>query len=543
MSVYSCHPYPLDLGSLGFVEGLAISSPSAGSPLCHYFGGIPYALPPIERYRFRVPRPLPMYHRYGTLANPGRFAGKTALCPQPPYRAPLDKTFWDEDCLQLNIWIPVGEKPRGGWPVFFYIHGGWLQFGTANVGADVGAKLVGETAFKAIIVAPSYRLNLFGFLASKELEAEAKVNGEPVGNMGFWDQRLALEWTHKHIHAFGGDPDMITVGGYSAGSHSTCQQLFYDLGKPREKAIIKRAIMWSNGPGVQAKFLPEHQLQFDELLAVLQIPESLSANGKLQRLRQVSPHRLVGVLEKLKYCEFRALSDGLFVDRGAAEKINDGTYAREIKSRGIRILNGECAEEWNVYGIWRTPGNTYQDVYRRLVADYPEKIVNRLMPMYFPEKKLPSEYKEWMDAFGRVYADMQVYALERGFADRLAAGGFTVGRDLLRYRIEWRAKCVDDVLPPEWGVTHSSDIAIWFWGHGMGKGLTKQEMKILEPWNRLFADFVNQKDVQWPVKGAKEFLVLRSDGKTEMAKDHLWDHGLKIWNAVTENNEVSKSRL
>jgi len=37
--------------------------------------------------------------------------------------------------------------------------------------------------------------------------------------------------------------------------------------------------------------------------------------------------------------------------------------------------------------------------------------------------------------------------------------------------------------------------------------------------------------------------VLRSDGKTEMAKDHLWDHGLKIWNAVTENNEVSKSRL
>ena len=64
---------------------------------------------------------------------------------------------------------------------------------------------------------PAYRLNVFGFLASRELEEESSRNGQPFGNYGFWDQRLALEWTYKNISYFGGDASNITVAGYSAG--------------------------------------------------------------------------------------------------------------------------------------------------------------------------------------------------------------------------------------------------------------------------------------------------------------------------------------
>lgn len=220
---YTSLPYPIDLGPLGYIEGLTLipKSPSTSStPSCHYFGGIPYANPPVGPYRFRRAQPLAPCYRYGTRANPGRFSGRTALCPQPGFRGKApDTTLWDEDCLQLNIWVPAGTPPKGrGWPVFFYIHGGWLQFGTANTGFEVGAALVGETALKAIIVMPSYRLNCFGFLASRELAEEAGRNGEGEGgNLGFWDQRLALEWVWKNIVLFGGDPGMIAVGGYSAG--------------------------------------------------------------------------------------------------------------------------------------------------------------------------------------------------------------------------------------------------------------------------------------------------------------------------------------
>jgi len=430
-----------------------------------------------------------------------------------------------------------------GWPVFFYIHGGWLQFGTANTPPEVGAKLLSETTFEAVIVMPSYRLNAFGFLASKELETEARENGESVGNMGFWDQRMALEWTSRNIGRFGGNRDLITVGGYSAGSHSAFQQLSHDLDRPKEEAIINRVIMWSNGTGVQAKFLPEAQEQFDELLGVLGIPLDCSAEEKLTKLRNVPADRLVEVQSRLKISEFRAVSDGAFVNKQKIESIEDGTFARKLKERGIKILNGECAEEWNVYGSWRTPANSYEAVEIRLCADYPKKVVQKLMPIYFPAQRLPDKYKDWVDAFGKVYADLQVYALERGLADRLTKGGLTVGKDLLRYRIEWRAKCIDTIVPPEWGVTHSTDMAIWFWGNGTGDGLTADEKRTLAPWTELFSRFVKGEDVQWPLKGPKSVLRLTVDGKTEMCEDHLWDHGLAIWKAVNGKGDRSQAKL
>lgn len=95
------------------------------------------------------------------------------------------------------------------------IDGGFLQFGTPNT-FSAGA-LLGEAAFNAIIVMPAYRLGVFGFLYSSELEHDAATVSEPVGNQGFWDQRLALEWTRDNISLFGGNPSQITISGYSAG--------------------------------------------------------------------------------------------------------------------------------------------------------------------------------------------------------------------------------------------------------------------------------------------------------------------------------------
>ncbi len=40
------------------------------------------------------------------------------------------------------------------------------------------------------MVDPCYRLNMFGFLASEDLQAEAWQFGESAGNMGFWVNRI-----------------------------------------------------------------------------------------------------------------------------------------------------------------------------------------------------------------------------------------------------------------------------------------------------------------------------------------------------------------
>lgn len=95
--------------------------------------------------------------------------------------------------------------------------GGWLQSGSPNTINP--AALIGddESPVRAIVVTPAYRLGVFGFLYGSELELDAQSVNETTGNHGFWDQRLALEWTRDMAKSLGGDPSKFTISGYSAG--------------------------------------------------------------------------------------------------------------------------------------------------------------------------------------------------------------------------------------------------------------------------------------------------------------------------------------
>lgn len=71
-----------------------------------------------------------------------------------------------------------------------------------------------------IFVAPNYRLGAMGWLGGPTL---VKEGGVP--NAGLYDQRLAIEWVAKYIHLFGGNPNMITLIGESAGGGSIIHQI------------------------------------------------------------------------------------------------------------------------------------------------------------------------------------------------------------------------------------------------------------------------------------------------------------------------------
>ena len=89
-----------------------------------------------------------------------------------------------------------------------------------------------------VVVTFNYRLGVLGFL----------FNGKDIkGNLGLLDQRLAIEWVHKNVKQFGGDPNRITISGESAGSWSVGIHLLLNK-KEREKSLFQNAIMMSGAP-------------------------------------------------------------------------------------------------------------------------------------------------------------------------------------------------------------------------------------------------------------------------------------------------------
>ncbi|RYN75047.1 putative esterase/lipase [Alternaria tenuissima] len=517
-------PYQRDLQFRGFVEGLTYVD-SDSQAQCHYFGGVPYALPPVGPFRFQKPRSLPPCYRYGTKANPGRYTGGCGLCPQPGSSTEvLNEPAWDEDCLQTNIWIPAGQSPAEGWPVLFWIHGGFLQWGSPN-GLDLRA-LFSESPTQCVVVAPAYRLNVFGFLASQDVVDSCPDFGV---NLGFWDQRMALQWTYENISYFGGNASNITIGGYSAGSHSVFHQLSYDLGLPDEKTVVKRALMLSNGPGMQPKSLTEAQDQFDELLKALDIESDASPADKLARLRAISPRQVVEASNKIKHHQFRAVTDGSFVRHGLLEELSNGVYAKRMKRRNVKLIIGECSDEHFVYGLWRPPKPGYENMLYRLEADYPREACKVLMSHYFPNRKLPSKYTSWQAVFGHIYADVQIHALRRGMVNALVKHG--AGDLIHRYRIKWRAQCVDKELPEHFGASHGSDMAIWFWGNG--NDLSEGEKNIaLKTFHQPLSRFLKGEKMEWGTQHAMQLRTLKSDGNVAIEEDTRLDEGLKLWNAL-----------
>ncbi|KKK20312.1 hypothetical protein AOCH_007777, partial [Aspergillus ochraceoroseus] len=102
-------PYLKSLSHRGYIQGVSLSSKSTNTLLCHFFGGLRYALPPPQRWR--KARPLPPSYSYGTKDHPGYCPGAAGVCPQPNFMDLSVSEGWDEDCFQCNVWVPVGEPP------------------------------------------------------------------------------------------------------------------------------------------------------------------------------------------------------------------------------------------------------------------------------------------------------------------------------------------------------------------------------------------------------------------------------------------------
>ena len=190
------------------------------------FLGIPFAEPPTGPRRFQPATPK-------SISSSSEFNATSfgAACPQPACmhaRQGCPETY-SEDCLFLNVFVPKGRAPEGGWPVFVWIHGGAFVEGTASVSSWSESGVFADEG--VMLVTANYRLGALGWMAGGGLE----------GNYGLSDQREALRWVRDHIAAFGGDDSQITVGGESAGAMS----ILAHIASPEAAGLFDAAIVES----------------------------------------------------------------------------------------------------------------------------------------------------------------------------------------------------------------------------------------------------------------------------------------------------------
>ncbi|CAG2178280.1 unnamed protein product, partial [Oppiella nova] len=197
------------------------------------FLNIPYAEPPVRDLRFAKPQPLKAPKK--EIIDGTKPGNSCMQIPEPETSGILSTLMYSEDCLVLNIWTPNIENSRSPTEsplkaVMFWIYGGGLSSGSIFDTQYNGSVLA---TYDVMFVSANYRLGPIGYLYGGD--------GTAPGNVGFFDQLLALKWVRENIHVFGGDRDRITIFGESAGSWSVSAHII----SPLARGLFKRAIMQS----------------------------------------------------------------------------------------------------------------------------------------------------------------------------------------------------------------------------------------------------------------------------------------------------------
>lgn len=281
------------------------------------FLGIPYAKPPIGELRFSKPVP------FGILKSEYNATHFRPHCIQTKHcylyiRLHQKEFKQSEDCLYLNIYLPEKQFIDGKTtPVMVYIHGGGFGVG----GADIynGDRL---SAFHDVIVVTiNYRLNVFGFLSD---------GSKGTGNYGLWDMKLALQWIHDNIAAFGGDNNAVTIFGNSAGGAS----VLYQATQPSNKGLFQRVIAQSGSNLSPWAYKRNPEKEFRDLVLKSNC-HNKSASETMQCLRLIP----AGDLKTDYWFTYIPTIDGNFIKDAPLELINATTKSGKDAVRFLSSLD------------------------------------------------------------------------------------------------------------------------------------------------------------------------------------------------------------
>ncbi|KAI1416414.1 acetylcholinesterase [Hypoxylon sp. FL1857] len=317
------------------------------------FLGIPFAEAPVNSRRWLPPVPKsPVDHIDATEFGPSSYQWFNG--PPSVYNSDVPEfriiDSMSEDCLSLSIWVPAkaARNPSGAkLPVIVWITGGAFLVGGSTVPYQNPTPWV-ETSQRHIVVSINYRLTIFGFPNAAGLPPHER-------NLGFLDQRLGLEWVHKHISSFGGDPSRMTHFGQSAGARSVDVHSFQYPDKP----LVRNQIM-NSGTALPPLPMPDPDNKFFSFVA-----RSLGFKGgdpasELEFMRQQPAEELLNFIKthafskKEPVLSFRPVIDGVTLFDDFEERAKAGKFSKLPAIIGTTNEEGNALAPYSPGGVDRT---------------------------------------------------------------------------------------------------------------------------------------------------------------------------------------------
>lgn len=288
------------------------------------FRGIPYAMAPVGERRFKAPQP---HGNWRGIRSTKHFGPS---CVQDTgnfdeQRMPIYSQY-EEDCLYLNIWTNAVEQNEKR-PVFVWVHGGGMTAGSGSEPMVWGENLTRSTG--AVTVSINYRLNVFSFFTTPQLDAEG--GGKFSGNYGLLDIIEAVKWIKRNIAAFGGDPDNITLAGQSGGAAGNGLL----MASPLMKGLIRRMCI-DSGPIFWGMMQPAPKEQRQE--ASLRLMKDLNCHT-IEELRRKDAWELFDAACVIGIREFNIFTDGYVVPRNVHEMYENGNF------NNFDLMIGSCSQE------------------------------------------------------------------------------------------------------------------------------------------------------------------------------------------------------
>ncbi|KAI5122703.1 hypothetical protein M0805_009756 [Coniferiporia weirii] len=421
-----------------------------------FFGGIPFAEPPVGELRFQPP--VAKLNLNVTSFNASQYGPSCSQFVTGTSSILSANLTVSEDCLSVNVFRPAGINSTSGLPVMVWVYGGEYAFGSSSQ-YNASALLAGSMrrGTPIVYVSLNYRLGPLGFPQGAEAESEESLN------LGLKDVIAALEWVQTNIKAFGGDRDKVTIFGQSAGSMLISQLLL------NSTFDLARAVILQSGSAATASIFNATRGEPNWKLFTSAVPEcdGVSPNNTFSCLRSASFDTLVSAgnaAYAASRVEFPFLpvidkADGLIPD------LPSSLYARGHFAK-LPFIAGDVLDEGTLFTS--TSVNATAEIQEQLIVNISppivspteqKRVVDGILELYPDIPALGSPYGTGNETFGvssefkraaSIYGDRNFHSLRRDWIQTASSAGVKSYGYLFTDP--------QTTYPAMYGVPHASDV-------------------------------------------------------------------------------------